>query len=97
MSCDPVSVAEIAGILGVTRQRVNQLMHERDDFPEPLAALAIGRIWRREDIERWAQDLHRRPGRRPHAGETLVGKSGGNRPPSGGAGGSGGGRKPRPA
>jgi len=35
--------------------------------------------------------------RRPHAGETLVGKSGGNRPPSGGAGGSGGGRKPRPA
>jgi plasmid maintenance system antidote protein VapI len=59
-----VSVAEIAELLGVTRQRVNQLMHEREDFPAPLAELAIGRVWQRKDIESWAKTLPRRPGRR---------------------------------
>jgi predicted DNA-binding transcriptional regulator AlpA len=63
VSCDPVSVAEIAQLLGVMRQRVNQLMHERDDFPTPLAELAIGKVWRRSDIEAWAKHLPRRPGR----------------------------------
>jgi prophage regulatory protein len=67
VSFDPVSVGEIAQMLGVTRQRVNQLMHEHEDFPTPIAELGIGRIWNRKDIELWARKLHRRPGRRPAA------------------------------
>jgi len=60
-----MSVAEIADYLGVTRQRVNQLMHQSGDFPTPIAELAIGRIWAKRDVERWSRSLHRRPGRRP--------------------------------
>jgi predicted DNA-binding transcriptional regulator AlpA len=70
MTCDPVSVGEIAEILGVTRQRINQLMHEHEDFPKPFAELAIGRVWKREDIETWAKSLNRRPGRRPSGSGT---------------------------
>lgn len=51
---DLVSVFEVAQILGVSRQRVYQLI-ARGGFPEPVATLAVGRIWTREDIERWAE------------------------------------------
>ena len=43
---------EIADRIGVCRQRVQQ-MAERHDFPEPMATLAQGRIWRADDVERW--------------------------------------------
>lgn len=59
---DLVGVAEIAALLGITRQRVNQLVAQREDFPEPVAHLSAGRIWRRDDVARWAE--HRRS-RRP--------------------------------
>ena len=49
-------VHEIAGLLGVTRQRVDQLAREHPDFPKPVADLHMGRIWRRADIERWQND-----------------------------------------
>jgi predicted DNA-binding transcriptional regulator AlpA len=64
VSGELVGVAEIADILGVTRQRVHQLMRTRSDFPPPLAELAIGRVWDRKDIERWSQSLNRRRGPR---------------------------------
>lgn len=49
-------------MLGVTRQQVDRLA-QRDDFPEPVAVLKAGRVWRRRDIERWhRQNPHRRPG-----------------------------------
>jgi predicted DNA-binding transcriptional regulator AlpA len=51
---------EIAELLGVTNQRVDQLAR-RADFPEPVAVLAAGRIWQRADVEVWA----RRTGRIP--------------------------------
>ena len=60
---DLVSVTEIAEILGVSRQRVNQLIRAYDDFPPPEADLAIGRVWRRTQIEDWALTHPRRPGR----------------------------------
>lgn len=48
-----VGVAEIAQLVGVSRQRINELVRSDPDFPAPEAELAAGRIWTREDIERW--------------------------------------------
>jgi predicted DNA-binding transcriptional regulator AlpA len=48
-----LGVAEIAQMLGLTRQRVNQLIQD-PDFPTPEAELSAGRIWTREAIEGWA-------------------------------------------
>ena len=55
-----VGVTEVREILGVSRQRVHQLVRDRPDFPKPVAELASGKVWLRADIERWA----RRTGRR---------------------------------
>lgn len=54
-----MGVAEIAEMLGITRQGVDKLVRTRDDFPPPLAVLTAGRIWRREDVERWARETGR--------------------------------------
>jgi predicted DNA-binding transcriptional regulator AlpA len=54
-----VGVAEIAALLGVTTQRVDQLART-EGFPKPVAVLAAGRIWQRADIERWAHRTGRR-------------------------------------
>jgi predicted DNA-binding transcriptional regulator AlpA len=47
-----LGVAEIATMLGLSRQRVNQLV-QRDGFPAPEAELSAGRIWNREAVEAW--------------------------------------------
>ena len=65
MTLDLVSVPEVAEILGVSRQRVHQLIHAYDDFPEPEAELAVGRIWQRAAIDKWARAHPRRTGRPP--------------------------------
>jgi predicted DNA-binding transcriptional regulator AlpA len=54
-----MGAAEIGELLGVSRQRVQQLV-TRSDFPAPAVELAMGKVWRREDIERWAADRGRR-------------------------------------
>jgi prophage regulatory protein len=43
---------EIENRLGVSRQRVQQLV-ARADFPAPYDELAMGKVWRKEDVERW--------------------------------------------
>jgi prophage regulatory protein len=43
---------EIENRLGVSRQRVQQLV-ARPDFPAPYDELAMGKVWLREDVERW--------------------------------------------
>jgi hypothetical protein len=48
-----VGAAEIAELLGVSRQRVDQLTR-RSDFPLPVAELVSGRVWVRVVVERWA-------------------------------------------
>ena len=55
-----LGVADIARLLGITRQRVEQLA-QRDDFPEP-AGLVGGRrrVWHEADIRRWAKKTGRR-------------------------------------
>jgi predicted DNA-binding transcriptional regulator AlpA len=57
-----VGAAEVAEILGVSRQRVTQLT-ARPDFPAPVAVLAMGKVWARDDVERWAEERDRRLGR----------------------------------
>src|SRR5690242_3103449 len=59
-----VGMAEIAEILGVSRQRVAQLIETYDDFPKPEVELSGGRVWSRTAIETWiASHPDRSPGR----------------------------------
>lgn len=58
-----VGVHEVAAILGVTRQRVIALVHDKPGFPEPLTRLACGPVWASADIEEWMTTWDRRPGR----------------------------------
>lgn len=55
-----VGVSEAAEILGWDRRRVATYV-SRGAFPEPVAALASGRVWRREDVEAFQADRARRP------------------------------------
>lgn len=48
-----VSGADIGRRLGLSRERVRQLA-ERDTFPEALGRLGRARVWRWEEVERWA-------------------------------------------
>jgi hypothetical protein len=47
-------VAEAAAMLGWDRRRVITYV-DRGSFPEPVARLASGRVWRREDVEAFAR------------------------------------------
>ncbi|MGD0285097.1 MAG: hypothetical protein ABSC31_01760 [Acidimicrobiales bacterium] len=55
---DLVGVSEIAELLGITRQRADQLLRQKG-APEPVAVLTQGRVFLREDIERWARETGR--------------------------------------
>jgi predicted DNA-binding transcriptional regulator AlpA len=60
MTQDLIGVAEVAEILGVSRQRVHQLVQSEADFPKPEAVISAGRIWLRPTIEEWARQHPRR-------------------------------------
>ena len=49
-----VGSAEIGRMLGVSRQRVQQLV-KRKDFPPPEAELDMGKVWKRADVLAWAR------------------------------------------
>ena len=46
--------AEIGRMLGVSRQRVQQLT-AHDDFPRPEVVLDMGKVWKRAAVEKWAR------------------------------------------
>src|SRR5437867_3503261 len=52
---DLVGVAEAAEILGWDKRRVFTYI-SRDSFPEPVAMLVSGRVWRRADVEAYARE-----------------------------------------
>lgn len=65
-----MGTAEIARRLGVTRQRVQQLV-ARPDFPAPDSVLEMGKVWATDAVEAWIAE-HRpdvantpKPKRRP--------------------------------
>ena len=47
-------VAEIAEMYGVRRQSVD-LWSKQPGFPEPVATVKAGRIWRTADVVAWAE------------------------------------------
>jgi prophage regulatory protein len=48
-----VGAHEIRALLGnVTRQRIYQLTTRRD-FPDPVANLSQGKVWRESDVKAW--------------------------------------------
>ncbi len=52
-----MGAAEIAKELGgLSRQRVQQLIADRaaNGFPEPVAALGMGKLWLAADVRDWA-------------------------------------------
>lgn len=51
-----MGTAEVAALLGVSRQRVLQLLAEREDFPRPVAVLSMGKIWNGDEVRRWAAE-----------------------------------------
>jgi prophage regulatory protein len=53
-----VGITEIATMLGVSTQRVSQLSRGAA-FPEPVAKLAAGWIWKLEDVQAWARETGR--------------------------------------
>lgn len=54
-----VGAQEIGAMLRVSRQRVYQLV-TRADFPAPVVTLAMGNVWSREDVEKWAKQRGRK-------------------------------------
>lgn len=59
-----VGCAEVAEILGVSKQRVSQLSR-RPDFPSPFGAIRAAKFWRKADIEAYGLGRRRVPGRVP--------------------------------
>jgi hypothetical protein len=54
MSESLLSAGDIARLLHVGRQRVDQLSRV-PGFPEPVGRLASGRVWLAADVELWRQ------------------------------------------
>jgi prophage regulatory protein len=52
---DLVGVTEVKELLGVSRQRVHQIIRDHPDFPEPVAEIKAGKIWLRRDVVSWAR------------------------------------------
>ncbi len=53
-----MGTAEVAALLGVSRQRVLQLA-QTDGFPQPVAVLSMGKVWDGAAIRRWASGRER--------------------------------------
>lgn len=51
-TADLAGLHEVAEILGVSRQRADQLARYAG-FPKPVVELKGGRIWKRSDVQRW--------------------------------------------
>jgi hypothetical protein len=56
---DLVGVAEAAEIMGWDKRRVITYI-DRGHFPEPIASLAGGRVWLRDDVEGYAAEWRAR-------------------------------------
>jgi len=58
-----VGVAEAAAVMGWDKRRVVTYL-DRGSFPAPVATLASGRVWRRDDVEAFARSWRRKQDRR---------------------------------
>jgi predicted DNA-binding transcriptional regulator AlpA len=48
---------DVAKLLGLTRQRVHQIIEEDPTFPAPAMVLGVGRgrVWETAAVEKWAR------------------------------------------
>lgn len=58
-----LGTSEVAGALGVSRQRVHQLATKDPTFPAPLVRVKRGPLWDARAINAWVAHLDRTPGR----------------------------------
>jgi predicted DNA-binding transcriptional regulator AlpA len=65
---DIVDVHDVALMLGVKRQRVDQLARDHPDFPTPYVLGGGVRYWWRSSIVDWARKAERRFTERPAVG-----------------------------
>lgn len=57
-----LGVTELAGILGVSRQRASELARS-SSFPAPFVELAAGPVWIEDNVRHFCETWERRPGR----------------------------------
>lgn len=60
-----LGIHELAELLGVSRQRADQLARHAG-FPRPAAELRGGRIWKRTEVDKWIR-INRSPDSLKHA------------------------------
>lgn len=69
MSVNFVTTGQIGQELGLSRQRVDKIIREAKDFPEPEVVLPNGaRLWSRTAALKWFKRNPRRPYRRHQPG-----------------------------
>ena len=68
---DVVGVAEAAEIMGWDKRRVVTYI-DRGSFPEPITALASGRIWLRDDVQAYAEEWRARRAARTRTTERVA-------------------------
>lgn len=49
-----MGAAEIADLLGISRQRTQQIVNKAG-FPAPVAELAMGKVWNGAAVRDWAK------------------------------------------
>jgi predicted DNA-binding transcriptional regulator AlpA len=54
-----MSAAEIAELLGISRQRVDQIAKTDPTFPQPVVVLRRIRVWETAAVEKWARETGR--------------------------------------
>jgi predicted DNA-binding transcriptional regulator AlpA len=58
-----VGMSEVAELLGLSRQRVNEMVRDRNDVPAAEARLKSGPVWRKADWSTFASGWQRKAGR----------------------------------
>lgn len=48
-----VGLVEAAEILGITKQNLTNVRHRDPQFPQPLAQLRMGPVWKTEQIKEY--------------------------------------------
>lgn len=51
---DVLRLVDIAGLLGISKQRADQLRHD-PSFPPPSARYARGSLWSKSDVQPWVR------------------------------------------
>lgn len=59
-----LGIAELAALLGLSRQRIH-VLRAHADFPAPADELSCGPVWHEADVQRWIRARKPNPGGRP--------------------------------